>query len=119
MEKSKAGSVELTLSKLLRAGVMLSAAIILIGFIMFLITGQSGYPGNTYPTTVGEIYNGLIKLKPYGIIMTGLLLLIATPVFRVGVSIILFAEEKDYLYVKITALVFAVLIFSLFIGKAR
>lgn len=117
MDESKIGSVEITISKLLRAGVMISAAIIIIGFIMFLATGNIGYSGNTFPTTSGEIYTGLVQLKSYGIIMTSLLFLIATPVFRVGVSIIVFAQEKDYLYVKITALVFAILIFSFVMGK--
>lgn len=117
MDQSKIGDVELTISKLLRAGVLISAAVIITGFAMFLITGKSGYPGNTFPTTPKEIFSGLLQLKPYGIIMTGLLFLIATPVFRVGVSIIVFAQEKDYMYVKITALVFAILVFSFVMGK--
>lgn len=35
-------------------------------------------------------------------ILAGLLLLILTPVFRVGISIITFLKEKDYLYTVIT-----------------
>lgn len=117
MDQSNIGNVEITISKLLRAGVLLSAGVIIAGFIMFLITGQSGYPGTTYPTTPGEIFSGLLQLKSYAIIMTGLLLLISTPVFRVGVSIIVFAKEKDYLYVKITSAVFIILILSFAMGK--
>ena len=49
--------------------------------------------------------------------MTGVMVLIATPIFRVGVSIIVFAVEKDYLYVKITTVVFLILIVSLVLGK--
>lgn len=118
MEESKIAKVEITISKMLRIGVVLSASIIIIGLSMFLITGNSGYTGSTYPTAVGEIFRGLLQLKSYGIIMTGLLLLIATPIFRVGVSIIVFMKEKDYMYVKITAIVFIILILSFAMGKA-
>jgi Predicted membrane protein len=117
MDESKIGEVELIISKSLRIGVMLSAVIILVGLLMFLVSGNSGYPGTSYPTTIKEILRGLLLLKPYGIIMTGLLILIITPIFRVGVSIIVFFKEKDYLYVKITTLVFIILIFSFMLGK--
>jgi uncharacterized membrane protein len=117
MDESKIGDVEIIISKSLRIGVMISAVTILVGLLMFLSSGNSGYPGNSYPTTLTAIVKGLLLLKPYGIIMTGLLILISTPVFRVGVSVIVFFKEKDYLYVKITAVVFAILLFSFMLGK--
>jgi len=48
-----------------------------------------------------------------GLIQLGLLLLIATPMARVAFSVIGFALEKDWLYVGITLLVLALLIYSL------
>jgi uncharacterized membrane protein len=36
----------------------------------------------------------------------------------VGISVIVFLKEKDYIYVKITAVVFAILIVSFLLGKA-
>ncbi len=119
MEKSNIDEVEIVISKFLMFGVVLSAIIIFIGFMMFLVTGKSGYPGSTYPTNPINIFRGLVQLKPYGIILTGLLVLIATPVFRVGVSIIVFVKEKDYLYVKITSLVFIILMISFILGKVE
>lgn len=117
MDESKIGEVELIISKSLRIGVVLSAVTVLVGLLMFLSSGSSGYPGSSYPTTVKEIAKGLLQLKPYGVIMAGLLILIATPIFRVAVSVIVFFKEKDYLYVKITALVLIILIFSFILGK--
>ena len=111
--------VEIIISRSLQIGVLASAAVTLIGFLMFLITGNSGYPGSTYPTSPLLIFQGLASFKPYAIILTGLFILILTPVFRVGVSIIVFLKEKDYLYVKITALVFAILIVSFLLGKVE
>ncbi|MEG6567281.1 DUF1634 domain-containing protein [Thermoanaerobacterium saccharolyticum] len=118
-QNEKIENMEIIISQTLRAGVFLSALIILIGLILFFATKSSGYPANTYPTSVIAIIKGLISLKPYAIIMTGLLVLILTPVFRVGVSIITFFQEKDYMYVYITSAVFIILILSFVLGKVE
>jgi uncharacterized membrane protein len=110
-------NVELIISKMLRIGVLLSAAFILVGLTMFLMTGESGYPYETYPTTLTEIWSGLIVGKSYAIILTGLFLLILTPVFRVVVSLVTFWIERDMLYVLITSIVLLVLCISFILGK--
>lgn len=117
--KSEIEEVELVISKFLKIGVMLSAAIVFIGFFMFLVTGNSGYPSDTFPTNPIDIFQGLVAFKPYAIILTGLLILMITPVFRVGVSIIVFIKEKDFLYAKITSLVFLILVISFVLGKVE
>ena len=109
--------VEMIISKALRAGVVISGTVIFIGLLIFLLSGNSGYPESVYPSKPSEIIRGLLELKSYAVIMTGIMILIATPVFRVGVSIIVFAVEKDYLYVKITTVVFLILIVSMILGK--
>lgn len=109
---------ELFISSSLRVGVYLSAVVILIGMIMFFTTGSSGYPVDQFPTTVRAILSGTIYLKPSAMISLGLLLLIATPVFRVAASVLLFLFEKDYLYTVITLFVLCVLIISFMLGKA-
>lgn len=119
IQKKSMDDVEIIISRWLQFGVLLSAAIMLTGLIMFIITGQSGYPNGTYPTSFIVILQGIAQLKPYAIILFGLLILIITPVFRVGVSVIIFLKEKDYLYVRITLLVFMVLIISFLLGKVE
>ena len=89
-----------------------------LGLILFFVTGVSGYPSGTFPTSVAEVFSGLLQLKPAAVISLGLFLLIATPVFRVAASVILFLAEKDYLYVGITVFVLAILLCSLIFGKA-
>jgi len=118
-QNEKIENMEIIISKTLRAGVLLSALIILIGLILFFLTKNSGYPAGVYPTSIIAIIKGLMSLKPYAIIMTGLLVLILTPVFRVGVSIITFLHEKDYMYVYITSAVFIILILSFVLGKVE
>lgn len=118
-KKSKIEDVEWIIGRLLQVGVMASAVIMGLGLALFLISGNSGYPGDTFPYSLPQIAQGLILLKPYAIILAGLLLLILTPVFRVGVSILVFLKEKDFLYVKITSAVFIILLVSFFLGKVE
>jgi len=51
-------------------------------------------------------------------ITLGLLLLIATPVMRVALSIIIFLIERDLLYIGITTIVFVILLISFAVGRA-
>ncbi|TQR44329.1 DUF1634 domain-containing protein [Paenibacillus popilliae] len=118
MRNDKSEAVEIVVSKWLRVGVLASAAVILAGLLLFLISGDSGYPEQTFPTSLAGIYAGLLSIKSYAIILTGLLMLIATPVLRVFISIFVFLHEQDYLYVGITMAVFLILVASFFIGSA-
>ncbi|TWW12437.1 membrane protein [Dellaglioa algida] len=108
--------IELIIGKILRAGVFISATIMIIGLVLSLVTGSTGYPGNTFPTSFTAIISGIGALKPYAIMMLGLFFLILTPILRVVVSIYAFYKEKDYLYVKITVIVLVILIAGFFIG---
>ena len=112
-------STELWLAKLLKLGLLFSAAVIALGVLLFLSTGRSGYADGGFPTRPGEIWAGLLALRPYAVMLAGLFLLILTPILRVGSSILLFWRQGDRLYVAITALVFLILIISLFLGKAE
>ena len=101
----------------LQGGVMLSASIILIGLIMlpFYSKGFSVSELLSFPQTFSKIWAGLLALQPQSIIALGLLVLIATPILRVAVSIIAFALERDYRFVVITAIVLVILILSNFL----
>lgn len=115
-EKEKLLEIELRIGKILRAGVFISSAIIIIGLIMFVFMGHSGYPGTTYPRGLSEIAEGLVAFKAFAWLMTGLFLLILTPVLRVVASIFAFAKEGDKMYVIITMMVLAVLIIAILLG---
>lgn len=113
----KINKAELYVSYALRIGVLLSATVIIIGLFRFFITGEGGYIGHSYPTHIRDIIAGAIAFKPFGVIMLGLVLLILTPVLRVGTSLLVFIAEKDWLYVGISAIVFIILLSSFFFGK--
>lgn len=69
---------------------------------------ESASPATVEPTTTVESASSAVL---------GLLLLIATPVARVGLSIFGFAEEHDSMYVVFTVIVFSILLYSL-LGSA-
>lgn len=108
--------VETIIGRILQVGVIVSAIVMLIGLVIFLVTGQSGYPGSTMPLSMGAILVGTWHLKAYAIMMLGTYCLILTPVLRVVVSIYAFYKERDHLYVAITTLVLVILLFALIIG---
>jgi uncharacterized membrane protein len=110
---------ELIISSVLRGGVILSGAIIGIGVADFYLRGPSHltYSGGlTYPSSLPAIWVGLTHADPVAIIALGLIVLLATPVVRVAVSVIAFALSRDRLYVVITLVVLCILIVSLLSG---
>ena len=112
--------VEDVIGNLLRAGVVLSASVVLIGGIVYLVR-HGGAPAD-YRVFQGEptelrhlrgIFRQAVGLRGRGLIQLGVLLLIATPIARVAFSIFGFAEERDHMYVGFTVIVLIVLMFSL------
>jgi uncharacterized membrane protein YfcA/uncharacterized membrane protein len=99
---------------ILQGGVILSASIILIGLLMLLLNpaGFSVSELLSFPHSFGQVWSGLLALHPQAIIALGLMLLIATPVLRVAVSIVAFALERDVRFVVITAIVLVILLLS-------
>jgi uncharacterized membrane protein len=112
--------IELALAMLLRAGVIVAAALVLIGGVLYLIRegrlhpdyGRfTGEPGNMqHPMSV---LAAALALQPLGLIQLGVMVLLATPVVRVAFSLLAFARERDRTYVAMTAVVLLVLVLSL------
>ena len=95
---------------------MVSAAVILFGLFLELLQPDKFAPQKlqSFPQTFGQVWAGLLVLRPQAVIVLGLLLLIATPVVRVAASVVAFALERDRRFVVITLLVLAILLFSIF-----
>ena len=115
--------IEILLGHVLRAGVMLSATVVLIGGVVYLarhggeIPDYGAFRGE--PVTLRSVH-GIVAsaraLSARGVIQFGLLMLIATPIARVLVSVVGFLLQGDWLYVAITTTVIALLAYSLFGG---
>jgi uncharacterized membrane protein len=112
------------LGNLLRFGVLLAGAVVLIGGAVYL--GRHGTEEMpSYREFRGEpeeyrhlstIVADAAVLHGRGIIQLGLLILIATPIARVVFSVFAFAAQRDYTYVVVTLIVLTVLIYSLLSG---
>ena len=129
MEDPRVRRVELIISALLRGGVLLSLAFVALGTILTfahhpdylhssaeyrrLVSEQADFPH-----TLGAVLAGAAQLSGRAVVMLGLLILIATPVMRVAISIIAFAYQRDRIFVAITLLVLAILLISFVLGKA-
>ena len=113
-------NVEEWIGNLLRVGVTLAAAVVLFGGSIYLV--RHGRTAPQYRVFRGEpadlrTISGIVKealvFQGRGLIQLGLLLLIATPVARVAFSVAAFGIQRDRLYVVVTLIVLAVLVYSL------
>lgn len=113
-------SLEVWIAHVLRVGVVLASAVILLGLALALL-------GN-HPTGVQEAVNGRANLRapdpaslrqdlargdPVAVVQLGLLLLILTPAVRVALTVVLFALQRDWAFVVIAATVLLLLALGL------
>lgn len=112
--------LEQLLSNWLQYGVFLASAIVLAGGLFYLI--HHGFQPADYHVFRGEpselrspagIINAVRSGSREGIIQFGLLVLIATPIIRVALSLLFFLRQRDINYITITLLVMAGLIYSI------
>ncbi len=113
--------MEVMMGRLLQAGVLLASAVVLTGGLLYLHANAghvadfgsfNGEPADLRHLT--ELLHLLVRGNPAAIIQFGILLLIATPIARVLFAVVGFAMEQDRLYVAVSLIVFAVLMFGIF-----
>ncbi len=122
--------VELTISNLLRIGVVASLTLVLLGTIVTFVQHPSYVsqpselqrlitPGTKFPHAIRDLGTALRKVQGEAIVVLGLLVLIATPVMRVAISILAFVYQGDRVFTLITATVLGLLLLSLVLGRAE
>jgi uncharacterized membrane protein len=112
--------VERTMGGLLRAGVILSAAVVLMGAAWYFTAfGNAPVDYRTFrgePASLREpvgVMRGVLAGDARSLIQLGLMLLIGTPVARVAFAIFAFAAQRDKVYVGIGLTVLAALAYGL------
>jgi uncharacterized membrane protein len=111
----------------LRVGVTLSIAIILVGMVVTFVHHPEYFSSRPalgvltsarehFPSTMLDVISGVRQGKGQAIVMAGLLVLIATPVVRVALSDVVFIVGRDRLYIAITSTVLVILLISFAIG---
>ena len=116
--------VERVIGTLLRIGVLLAVLVALPGGALYL--AGEGRSATDYTTFHGEpvdlrrvsgIAAEAFMLHGRAIIQLGILLLIGTPITRVLFSLVAFALQRDMIYVVVTSLVLAVLVYGVVGGN--
>lgn len=112
--------LENIMGQLLRAGVLLAAATVLLGGILYLgalhadrVDYHTFVAGGPNTRTLDGIMGSAAQGNSAAVIQIGLLLLILTPVARVAFAIAGFALERDRLYTVVSLIVLVILVFSL------
>lgn len=118
-------AVEQLIGRLLQFGVLLAAVVVLFGGVLLLV--QHGGSPVSYRTfvvgpdelrSIAGIIRGALALNSKAIVQLGLVLLIATPVARVAFTLVAFILQRDRVYIAITTLVLALLLYGLVLGRA-
>jgi uncharacterized membrane protein len=123
------GRLEMVISTVLRGGVIVSIAVIFIGMLISFVRHQDAArdprelsaltsKSAPFPHSLRDVTSGVLALRGQAIMALGLLILIATPVMRVVVSIVAFALQRDGVYFAITSMVLLLLILSFLLGRA-
>ena len=121
--------VDIAISVLLRTGVLLSVGIIIVGTVITFVhhpeyvssppaLGILTAPSSRFLNTISGVVAGVRRGSGQAIVMAGLLLLIATPVARVALSIVVFIIERDRLYAVMTTVVLLILLIAFALGRA-
>jgi len=119
--------MDIAITTLLRAGVLLSVGIIAAGMVITFVhhpdyfssrpaLGALTSPTAHFPNTLIGVIAGVRQGGAQAIIMAGLLVLIATPVARVALSVVIFIIARDRLYTAITSAVLLILLISFAVG---
>jgi len=111
---------------ILRGGVFLAAALAGLGGVLMLARHGlqkmdfSVFHGEASELiSIGGIFKASAGLSGEGLIMLGVLCLIATPIARVIFSLLVYVSQKDRIYSVVTSIVLLVLLSSLFSGYIR
>jgi uncharacterized membrane protein len=114
-------AVEQLVGRLLQIGVLIATVVVLTGGAMLLamhgheVTNFKLFRGESSTLrSVTAAIEGARSLDARGIVQLGLVLLIATPVARVALTLVAFVLQKDRLYVALTAIVLVLLLAGLF-----
>jgi len=111
--------MEVIMGRLLQVGVLLASFVMLIGGILYTRAHHSETPDfrvfSSEPQNLRHltgIIAGIKNLDSAAVIQLAVLLLIATPVARVVFALIGFTIERDKLYIVVSSMVLAVLLFG-------
>lgn len=129
-EDPRVRRVEIIISTILRVGVVTSLFVVVLGTALSFVhhpdyrlshneLDRLTHPGAAFPHTPAQVRDGIVHLRGQSIVVLGLLILLATPVLRVAISVLAFLYQRDRIFVIITLIVLTLLLLSFFLGKVE
>jgi len=120
--------VEMLISRVLLAGVVVSMATVLMGLVLMFVhhpqylksaaeLRRQTDSNATFPHSPGDVARGIAAAQGQAIVAFGLVLLIATPILRVAIAMIAFAIDRDPFFAAVSAIVLALLAVSFLLGR--
>ena len=106
--------MEAFVTTILRACVLISAALILLGLTLTIVTGDTSFPNGNMD--LDWLIMGDPFFAPSHILFLGFLTLIVTPVLRIVASIYVYTNLHDNAFTAITTIVLFVLVVSFALG---
>ncbi|MGI5861814.1 MAG: DUF1634 domain-containing protein [Myxococcales bacterium] len=127
-EARPAPTLEALLSRLLRAGIFVSIALMALGTALSYLNNPTFFERTRAPTaaawsaaytprTLLEVFEGVGEGSGRALVVLGLLTLVATPVARVAVSLFSFVKRREHAYAVLAALVLGLLLLSFELGR--
>ncbi|AGC46520.1 hypothetical protein MYSTI_05239 [Myxococcus stipitatus DSM 14675] len=120
---------ELLISDLLRHGVVASLSLVTLGTVVtffrhpdYLVSSEALErltAPHPVPHGLAEVVAGALAARGQSFVMAGLLVMMAVPVMRVALSLLIFRQQKDKLFVAITTAVLVLLLVSFLVGAAE
>ena len=106
--------MEVQISNILRAGVLLSGLLLLLGLGILGLTGDFSCPTNVLD--LEWVMHGDPFFAPSHIIFLGFFVLILTPLLRIIANVILYLRLKDLTFAIINGTVLVILLSSMLFG---
>jgi uncharacterized membrane protein len=111
--------MEVIMGRLLQVGVLLASFVMIAGGLLYMHAHSGETPNyrvfSSEPQRLRHfsgVFEGIQTGDPAALIQLAVLLLIATPVARVAFALIAFLIERDKLFVVISSIVLAVLLYG-------
>jgi uncharacterized membrane protein len=129
LAREAAEGPEWLISNLLRMGVTLSLALVSVGMLLtffhhpdYLSSAQALHhltaPEHNLQS-LSEVRAGVEAVRGQALVMVGLLVLMATPVLRVALSLFIFSRQRDGVFAAVTFGVLSLLLLSLLLGRVE
>ncbi|PTL82769.1 DUF1634 domain-containing protein [Vitiosangium sp. GDMCC 1.1324] len=120
---------ELLISNLLRFGVVLSLSLVSVGMVVTFFHHPDYFSSaqalrrltapEHAPHSLSDVLAGVEAIRGQALVMVGLMVLIATPVVRVALSLLVFGRQRDRLFMAVTFGVLCLLLLSFVLGKGE